>query len=165
MDRINQIIKHPLYQKYYDLIVSCETEREFCHHDMTHFLDVSRIAYILVLENKATIPKDIIYACGLLHDIGRHIQYKEGTPHEIASASLSLEILTDVGYSSDEINDIQLAILNHRNHVDFVSEIIEPLSLSDYLFIADKRSRPCHHCRVEKQCHWDSTKKNMTIHY
>lgn len=165
MERINKIIAHPLYQKYYTAIEELEVNREFCKHNMTHFLDVSRIGYILILEYNANIPKDLIYACGLLHDIGRHIQYLEGTPHEVASASLCPEILLDAGFSSEEISRIQTAILDHRSLTHHVSNIDTPTTLNDFLFIADKRSRACHHCRVEKQCNWTTSKKNMQIYY
>ncbi|WP_128609458.1 HD domain-containing protein, partial [Clostridium haemolyticum] len=51
--------------------------------------------YIINLENKLSFNKDVIYACGLLHDVGRWQQYEESIPHEIASANLSEEILKE----------------------------------------------------------------------
>ena len=63
-----------------------EQDRIFCRHDTTHFLDVARIAYIENLENGLGLAKEEIYAAALLHDIGRHLQYTRGIPHEQASA-------------------------------------------------------------------------------
>ena len=46
MDRVNAILKHKTYRKYYDQIEKIEKDRIFCRHQMPHLLDVARIAYI-----------------------------------------------------------------------------------------------------------------------
>src|SRR3712207_8810190 len=71
--------------------------------------------YIINLENKLSFNKDVIYACGLLHDVGRWQQYEESIPHEIASANLSEEILKECDFNKDEIFEILKAIKNHRD--------------------------------------------------
>ena len=44
---------------------------------MEHFLDVARLMYIYNLEDQAGFSKEMIYAAGLLHDIGRYEQMKK----------------------------------------------------------------------------------------
>ena len=84
MERVNQILQHTLYQSCRRQIDEKEKDRIFCGHDMGHLLDVARLAWIFNLEANQEISKERIYAAALLHDIGRHIQYENGTPHQIA---------------------------------------------------------------------------------
>lgn len=161
--RLNKILLHPLYRKYYQQIEEFEVDRPFCKHDMAHFLDVARISYILALETDPTSAlslKELLYATALLHDIGRHEEYTLGTPHERASASLCLPILTDSGFQEGEIREIQKAIVNHRN-----PSYQEESNLSGYIYKADKASRPCHSCRHEQMCTWTAAKKNLSLRY
>ena len=44
MDRVNAVICHPLYLEYYHRLERAEKERIFCRHQMSHLLDVARIA-------------------------------------------------------------------------------------------------------------------------
>ena len=50
MKRVNAILKAPLYRRCYARLEELERERIFCRHQMTHLLDVARIAYILNME-------------------------------------------------------------------------------------------------------------------
>ncbi len=50
MYRLNEVVHHWIYQDYYGRIKRLEKERIFCCHQMTHLLDVARIAYIKNLE-------------------------------------------------------------------------------------------------------------------
>ena len=103
--RINQILKNPTYQEHLLKIKHYEVERPFCTHDLTHFLDVARIGYILNLEKELRIPQDIIYGAALLHDIGKWQQYEKGLAHEVASGELCVPILEAAGYNQEEIKD------------------------------------------------------------
>ncbi len=155
---LNDIINHPKYQDYYHQIVTLENSRIFCKHDMTHFLDVARIAYINILEDQAPISKEDIYAVALLHDIGRHEQYLTGEAHDRVSARLCVDILKDIGVSDSKIEAYQTAIISHRN------ELVKDRSdLSGYLYRGDKASRPCHSCMQESDCTWSKLKKNMVL--
>ena len=81
MERIDKILQHELYKEYVGKIELAERDREFCKHDMVHFLDVCRLAMILYLKEQADakdIKEEWIYATGLLHDIGRWQEYEEG---------------------------------------------------------------------------------------
>ena len=44
----------------------------------------------------------MIYATALLHDIGRHIQYRQGIGHEISSAQIAPLILDDCDFTVEE---------------------------------------------------------------
>ncbi|EES92310.1 HD domain-containing protein [Clostridium botulinum C] len=159
MDRIDKILKHKKYTEYTDKIKKIERNREWCHHDIDHSIDVCRIMYIINLENKLSFNKDVIYACGLLHDVGRWQQYEESIPHEIASANLSEEILKECDFNKDEIFQILKAIKNHRNKEN------EKESLSELLYKSDKLSRSCFKCSTEKKCYWLKHKKNLKMKY
>lgn len=158
MERIEKILNQDLFLKYLHLNEEAEKNRIFCHHDMVHFLDVARIAWILNLEEGLEIAKDLIYAAALLHDIGRHMQYADGTPHEKASAVLAPEILKECGFDDKETHVIISAIETHRD-----SEVATEATLNGILYRADKASRPCFACKAEKQCDWKKDKKNKTI--
>lgn len=157
MERVNNILEDIAYNELITDIKRWESKREFCKHNMRHFLDVARIAYIMVLEREMNVKKDVIYAIGLLHDIGRGEQYENKTPHEEASAKLAPSILQRSGYTENEIETIISCIKNHRN-----KENIEG-SLEEIIYRADKLSRPCYSCKAENKCDWDRLKKNMGI--
>ena len=127
---------------------------------LVHFLDVARIGMILNLEEGLGIPRELIYGAALLHDIGKHRQYEEGIPHEQASALIAPEILRECGFAEKETSAIIDAILAHRN-----SDVIPERNLRGVLYRADKASRPCYACRVERECSWKDGRKNKEIFY
>lgn len=158
MRRINQILQMDSYQEYLKRNEEAEAERVFCHHNMSHFLDVARIALLLNYEEDYGITKEMIYAAALLHDIGRWQQYADGTPHEKASAVLAPDMLVKCGFNADEVTMIVTAIGQHRN-----SEIKDEKSLNGLLYRADKLSRACFACKAEKDCNWKDEKKNKCL--
>lgn len=160
MERVDKILQHAKYQKYLKKNKKEEKKRIFCKHDMVHFLDVARIGWIINLEKNLQIDKELIYGAALLHDIGRHLQYTEGTPHEEASALLAPAILKDCGFSEEETAVIVEAISRHRDKTAAEEE-----NLNGVLYLADKASRPCFACEAEKLCDWKKDKKNKTIKY
>ena len=115
MDRVNQILQHDIYRDCLARIRELEQGRIFCGHDMAHFLDVARLAHLFNMEEGLKIPKESIYAAALLHDIGRHIQYLDGTPHQQASVPFAARILEDCGFTKEEQEEILVAILRHRD--------------------------------------------------
>lgn len=160
MDRIDRILKHPLFQESLQNNIEAEKDRSFCRHDITHFLDVARIAVIINLEEGLGIDRELIYGAALLHDIGRHRQYTEGIPHEQASAEIAANILQDCGFNLDETSVIISAVLYHRD-----SDAADEISLRGILYRADKASRPCYVCSAEPDCNWKDSKKNRSIRY
>ena len=136
-DRINRILNHDLFIECINKNEIEEKDRKFCRHNMGHFLDVARLAMIFNLQEQLDIPRDIIYAAALLHDIGRFKQYQDGVPHEKASAALAPEILVDCGYDDKETCVIVTAINNHRN-ADIKEEtpvcITQIFEMNTYIF-------------------------------
>ncbi|MCM1305653.1 MAG: HD domain-containing protein [Butyrivibrio sp.] len=127
---------------------------------MAHFLDVARIGMILNLEEQQGINAEVIYAAGLLHDIGKHLQYSSGIPHEQASAEIAPAILRDCGFDENDTDVIVKAILAHRE-----SASASAGGLTGILYRADKASRPCFSCEMERECNWKGDKKNRSIKY
>lgn len=169
MERVNKILKHIKFKEYVEKIEVFEKDRKFCKHDMGHFLDVCRLSRILYLQecldySKArdcrykSISDEMFYAAGLLHDIGRWQEYEIGIRHEVSSANLSQDILKDCDFSEEESAEIIMAIRNHRN-----KDIKDDISLSGFLYRADKMSRTCFACKAESICNWELCKKNMEI--
>ncbi|QZY54809.1 HD domain-containing protein [Crassaminicella profunda] len=146
MERVNKILKNQKYVDYLNRNVKAEKNRIFCHHDLRHYLDVARVAYILALEKNISIKKDVIYAAALLHDIGRWKEYLEGVDHAAASATLAKDILESSGFDNDEQAIIKEAIKNHRKY-----DAKNP-PLDKILYRSDKLSRPCMECTVVAKC-------------
>ena len=136
MERVNRVLANEKFQNSKQKIEAWEKDRIFCKHDMVHFLDVARIAQILNLKEALGLPEELIYAAALLHDIGRHVQYADGTPHERASMPIAKEILIECGFDEKETDVIVKAIGNHRT-----AEIKENRDLNGILYRADKGSR------------------------
>ena len=157
MDKVNSILNHKVYKEALQKLEKYEEHREFCKHDMEHFTSMSRIAYIMVLEKGLNYSKDIIYAIGLLHDIGRVKQYEDGTHHDKASVELSRIILKDTDFNEAEIEIILSCIYNHRKESED--------SLEGIIYKADKLSRQCFSCAAIKECYWSNDKKNLIIKY
>lgn len=157
-ERVSKILENSLYKEYIRLNEEAEEGRIFCRHDMAHFLDVARIAQILNMKEQQQVEEEFIYAAALLHDIGRHVQYKDGTPHEEASAELAPSILADCGFTDRETSVILRAVAGHRNELSASAPGLEGL-----LYRADKMSRNCFICKAEKECDWESSKKNKYL--
>lgn len=158
MERADRICRHPLWRDSMEQIRVLERDRVFCRHDTVHCLDVARLAYIEALEQGLTVPKELIYAAALLHDIGRHLQYREGIPHDQGSAGIAETVLTDCGFTPEERTEVRTAILGHRDR-----ETGERRDLAGLLYRADKASRNCLFCEAEAACNWSPEKKNMIL--
>lgn len=155
MERIRRLLQHPVYRECLEANFKAEEKREYCHHDLEHFLAVARIMYIRVLESRLNYSKELIYATALLHDIGRFREYEDHTAHDRAGAVLAGKILPECGFSREECEIITDAILQHRNEPACSGE------LSKLLYEADKSSRNCSFCRMKKSCKWSDEKKRM----
>lgn len=158
MQRIWRIFNHPEYKKSMDAIRILEKGRIFCRHGMEHLLDVARIAYITNLEENLGFSKDVIYAAGLLHDVGKYLQYEHGTPHHVTSAEIGHQILMDAGYTMEECEAVCDAIFTHRDE-----EAAAGKNLNRILYQADKLSRACYACAVSEECNWSEEKKTPGV--
>lgn len=155
--KVNGLLKQKDYWENIEKIRHFEQDRQYCRHDMHHFLDVARIGYLYTLENQLPFQKETIYAIGLLHDIGKWMQYQQGIPHEKASKTLAFPLLENAGFSPFEIEEICLAIKNHRKYQS------PDNSLSYVTWLADKKSRQCFCCTMLEQCNWSNEKKNLIV--
>lgn len=145
-DRYNKVFAHPEFVRLLDEIENLEQARIYCKHDLSHLLDVARIAYIKVLESRLDISKDIVYAASLLHDIGRVSEYRTGENHDEAGARIAEKILEDSGYEGDEIMMITIAIREHGGEgVSLLGRVLHE---------ADHESRICVRCRAKDSCKW-----------
>lgn len=160
MERIDKILNHDLFLYHLRQNEAEEAQRTFCRHGMVHFLDVARIGTIINLEEGLGLDKEIIYAAALLHDLGKHMQYTQGVPHEQSGADIAPDILKACGFDDKETGVIVDAIRNHRN-----AESAGRRDLNGVLYRADKASRACFACKAEKECNWKDGKKNLTIRY
>ena len=160
MERIDRILRNPSFWEHVADNRAAEAGRCFCRHDMEHFLAVARIGQILNLEENLGISKELIYAAALLHDLGRHRQYLEGIPHEVAGAEIARGILPQCGFEPWETEVIVDAIARHRD-----SDGSAGSDLGGLLYRADKLSRPCFCCEVSGECNWKPEKKNQSIRY
>lgn len=158
MERIHKICCHPLWKESVAKIQELEEKRIFCKHNVVHYLDVARIAYIENLEKNMGVSKEFIYAAALLHDIGRHLQYTDEIPHDRASAMLADIILKDCGFETKEQELILSAISEHR-----MVETAAKENLAGLIYRADKRSRNCLFCDACEACNWSAEKKNFTL--
>lgn len=159
MVRIEKIRFHTQYIEFMNRNAEYESTRIFCHHDFQHVLDVARIAYILALENKLSILKEVIYAASLLHDIGRWKEYAEGVDHASESAILASPILVQCGFTREECDSILFAIGHHRTKGQ------DQNSLGWVLFEADKKSRLCCKCLTRETCKRFQDHHKPILHY
>lgn len=158
MNRVNKIISSPEFKKAIEQTELAEADRIYCLHGFDHAADVARISYIISLEEKLNIQKDIIYAAALLHDTGRFKQHSDGTPHQKASMELAKAILPECGYDETEIAEILSAIDCHRHGKT-------KNRLGEILQKADNLSRLCFKCKARSGCKWSQDEMNMTITY
>lgn len=160
MERIDAIIRDPLFQECLEKIKRAEKGREFCKHGLQHFIDVARITYILILESgyfssfisEAGLSgqpsaKEVVYAAGILHDLGRWREYETGEDHAPLGAILSEEILSRTGFTPEEIRVITQAIHEHRE------QRTQMTTLGEMLHRADNLSRACHECSAKDRCY------------
>ncbi len=150
MEQIRRIIANPAYRECLTKNEAAENDRIFCTHHFEHLLATARLTYILILEEGCPfISREMAYAAGLLHDIGRWCEYWDGTDHAKASAELAEPILLEAGFSENESRIIKQAIAQHR----LKGDCCEHRSLlSAALSRADSLSRNCFSCKVREQC-------------
>lgn len=160
MERIDAIVRDPLFQDSLARIKKLEQDREFCKHTLQHFVDVARITYILMLESGQiqqfvedahlggpATAKEVIYAAGILHDVARWREYETGEDHAPLGAAMAGQILERTGFTLDEIRVITRAISEHRE------QSIQMSLLGEMLFRADSLSRACHECSAQERCY------------
>lgn len=155
----NKIVLSEIYNKYLNELEELEKDRFFCRHNYEHFISVARICYILKLEENVDVSKDMIYSTGLLHDLGRVVEIKEGINHAIASVDIARELLELTDFSDDEKKRILDCISYHRTKEPSEDEFF------NIFYRSDKLSRACFRCPAYNECNWSYEKKNHFIKY
>lgn len=151
MKRVNAVLENELFRRALAKIEACEEGRVFCRHGLPHLLGTARIMSILALKEGKALPQEEIYACALLHDIGR----ESGAEHASKSAALAEKILPQCGFDEKESARICEAIAEHGHDKEGNS------ALAELLCRADRLSRPCFACAAAGDCYW--TEKNREI--
>ena len=171
MKYTEKILEHPGFLEIQKKITQCERERIYCHHEIEHALDVCRMAWIMYLEAHAdqrTEPsvleeeKDRFYVTGLLHDIGRACQYETGEHHASAGKNIAQQILTEIGYPKDWLEETLCIVGAHHGRDGFSREND---SMGYYIQKADHLSRNCFLCEASDSCKWKDEERNLTILY
>lgn len=160
MKRLEKLLHLEQYQAAQKKIEKCEENRKYCRHGREHFLNVARIAYILCLEEKLEVSKELVYTAAFLHDMGRCYEYDHLCSHESGSIIMAQNWLPECGYTEDEIKQIAQAIAVHRE-----KKKGKPHTFGAVLCQADKLSRDCLNCKAKEGCKWPEEKKNKQITY
>lgn len=195
MKYTEQLLKNPEYIKLQNEILVWERERVYCRHELSHALDVCRMAWIMYLEmyvglgedDTEVCPKpenqkrsgeleeikDRIYVIGLLHDIGRVRQYQTGEHHAVAGKVIAEQILTEISYPEKWMKEDLPIIAKHtgRAYNSRTSEVETEKNRSltgqmEYCICrADHLSRNCFCCEAAETCKWKEEERNRTILY
>ncbi len=148
MYRVRKIIVDTQYQDYLARIAAAERERIYCKHDYNHALYVARLAYLIALESgceQRFEVKPLVYAAGLLHDIGRWVQYARGEDHCQAAPQLAEPLLLKAGFGREKTGVIIEGIVQHRSP--------QGSEIGGWLAKADDLSRDCYGCQGRPSCY------------
>ena len=195
MKYTQRLIQHSEYIKIQQDIAAWEKDRIYCHHELSHALDVCRMAWIMYLEiyvglgeddtevrpktenrkcfGELADIKDRIYVIGLLHDVGRVRQYESGEHHAAAGRAIAEQILAEISYPEEWIeNDLRI-IAKHTGRA-YNSELETAGAKKDRSLTAqmeycicraDHLSRNCFCCEAAETCKWKEEERNRTILY
>ena len=142
-------------------LAGLERDRPFCRHGIAHLLDVARLAWIDNLEQGLGFDRELVYAAALLHDVGKAVQYTNGTPHEVAGEKIASSILAtlpeEASFTTVQVRQILTAVRGHR-HLRADATPLERL-----IYTADKRSRSCFACAAADRCNWAPERRNNVL--
>ena len=155
----DRLLTDPEYLDLLAGIEKAERERIFCGHDLSHFLDVARIARIINCEETLGLDADDIYVSALLHDVGRLQEYEDDTPHDEAGVAIAASFLEKIAYPEVKRAAVLEAVSGHR-----AAEEAGTL-LTELIRRADKLSRPCFSCPARVKCKWPESQKNKSFSY
>lgn len=161
MPRVAYMLEIPEFLSHLAKIEQLESERIFCKHGLDHALSVARIAWSYLLElGERNFTKEVVYVTGLLHDIGRWIEYETGEDHAEASARLAQPLLAAAGFDVGETESILAAIREHRQDPKETGLT----ALGRAIALADDWARDCWQCKVKDSCYkYNDSMKQMVF--
>lgn len=121
------------YEKIKDIV---EKELSCSAHNLDHVMRVYRLS-LLLAKNEKNVDLDVLIPAALLHDIARVKESNDSTgatDHAIIGSEVAEEILKDLGYEEDKIEEIKHCIATHRFRSGNEPKTIE----AKILFDADK---------------------------
>lgn len=103
------------------------------HRSGAHTYDHSQRVLTLCLQIGEGTGANIrvLGAAALLHDIGRPAESESGVSHSILSGQMSRELLSELGYSKLEVEEVVGAIRTHRFSEGLEPQTLEGRILSD----------------------------------
>ncbi len=165
MRYVERLLQDLEYVTLVKKLEQAETDRKFCRHGLSHFLDVARLAWIMSLEQAAKEQKILkewekeqIYLTALLHDLGRLAEIEHGLPHHQAGTELAGYFLERVGWPLERRQRVLNAIQKHRGTEKLKDDFANMIKK------ADNDSRNCFFCDMYKECSWSCERRNETIH-
>lgn len=169
-----KLLKHPEFLRLQKRVEQIEQDRIYCHHELSHALDVCRMAWMMYLEDQMQEKfesgledsvnlqekKDQFYVTGLLHDIGRVAQYETGEHHSEAGMRIAKQLLSEIGYPEEWMSEtLQIVGVHHGRE----EENAETGVMEYYIRRADHLSRNCFLCEAADSCKWSDEERNQTI--
>lgn len=129
MSEITKIIKNELIQR-------CELHKEKTGYDFWN----DHIKYVvknsIELAEKYDADKEIVELGALLHDIAMPSEYGEREQHNIYGAEIAEQLLKQLNYPEDRIEQVKNCVLNHRGSKDRPRNTVEEQCVADADVIA-----------------------------
>ena len=119
-----------------ELLLRCEKSKEKDGYDFWN----EHIKY--VVENAVKLAKEygadveIVELGALLHDIAKPSKYGPAEEHHIYGAEIAEQLLTELNYPKDKIEQVKNCVLNHRGSVNRPKDTIEEQCVADADVIA-----------------------------
>ncbi|MFW9794344.1 MAG: HD domain-containing protein [Candidatus Thorarchaeota archaeon] len=98
-----------------------------------HALDHTNRVYALCMRIGAELDANlrVLGAAALLHDVGRPRENETGVSHSILSGEMGRGVLSETGFTDEEIDQVVDAIRTHRFSEDLEPNSLEGRILSD----------------------------------
>jgi len=119
-----------------ELLIRCEKSKQKDGYDFwnEHIKYVVQNAVKLAKEYGADV--EIVELGALLHDIAMPSEYGEREQHHIFGAEIAEQLLTELEYPKERIEQVKNCVLNHRGSKDKPRNTIEEQCVADADVIA-----------------------------
>ena len=109
---------------------ACKNNDYFGYHVWTHHIKLVAKYSILMTEYFGA-DKEIVEISALLHDYATIRDTRLWKEHHIHGAQIAEDILTELGYPIDKIDQVKHCILSHRGSRDILRETAEAQYVAD----------------------------------